>query len=158
MFHAISLSAALAALWMLLSGHTESHLLGLGGLSVVLTVWIVKALGILDREAIPVHLLLRTIAYWPWLLWEIVKANWDVAKIILNPSLPISPTLMRVTASQKTDLGKAIYANSITLTPGTLSVNLEGDQITIHAITREGADGVAEGTMDRKVIWLENAP
>jgi multicomponent Na+:H+ antiporter subunit E len=96
--------------------------------------------------------------YWPWLLWEIVKANWDVAKIIANPSLPISPTMMRVRASQKTDLGKAIYANSITLTPGTLSVGLEGDEITIHALTRAGADGVVEGTMDRKVTELEKAP
>jgi multicomponent Na+:H+ antiporter subunit E len=143
---------------MLLSGHTESHLLALGGLSVVLSVWVVKALGILDRESIPVHLVGRAVVYWPWLLWEIVKANWDVAKIILDPKLTITPTMMRVKASQKTDLGKAIYANSITLTPGTLSVGLEGDEITIHALTRAGADGVVEGTMDRKVTWLENAP
>jgi multicomponent Na+:H+ antiporter subunit E len=155
---AISLSVALAALWMLLSGHTESHLLALGALSVVLSVGVVRALGILDRETIPVHLLGRALLYWPWLLWEIVKANWDVAKIIANPSLPISPTMMRVRASQKTDLGKAIYANSITLTPGTLSVGLEGDEITIHALTRAGADGVVEGTMDRKVTELEKAP
>ncbi|SIS97598.1 Na+/H+ antiporter subunit E [Insolitispirillum peregrinum] len=158
MVHLIGLTSVFAALWLLLSGHTEPYLLALGALSIGLTVFVLRALKIADAEAMPLHLLGRGLRYWPWLIREILKANWDVAKIIANPRLPISPTMARVTASQKTELGRAIYANSITLTPGTISVELDGDQITIHALTTGGADGTEEGTMDRKVTWLETAP
>lgn len=157
MVHLIGLSSVMAALWLLLSGHGEAYLLALGALSIAITVFVLHRLRISDAEAMPLHLLPRGLTYWPWLLWEIVKANWDVAKIIANPRLPISPTMTRVTASQKTELGRAIYANSITLTPGTISVDLEGDQITVHALTSNGADGTEDGSMDRKVSWLENA-
>lgn len=158
MVYLIGLSSALAALWMLLSGHSEPYLLALGALSIALTVAVLHKLRIADHEAMPLHLIGRGLRYWPWLIWEIVKANWDVAKIIANPKLPISPTMTRVTASQKTELGRAIYANSITLTPGTISVDLEDDQITVHALTSGGADGTEDGSMDQKVSWLENAP
>lgn len=154
MFHAISLSLILAALWMTLSWHVEPLLLAFGVASVALSVGIAARMGILDREAVPVHLLPRSLLYWPWLMWEIVKANIDVAKVILSPSLPVSPILLKVKASQKTELGRSIYANSITLTPGTIAVGMGDDAITVHALTRDGADGL-DGTMDAKVSWLE---
>jgi multicomponent Na+:H+ antiporter subunit E len=84
-----------------------------------------------------------------------VKANIDVARRVLSPSLPISPKLFTTPASQKTDLGQAIYANSITLTPGTVSVDLDPGEITVHAISREGADDVSGGEMDRRVTEVE---
>lgn len=154
MFHAISLSLILAVLWMALSWHTEPLLLAFGAASVTLTVGIAARMGILDREAVPVHLALRSLLYWPWLLWEVVKANIDVAKVILHPKLPISPVLLKVQASQKTELGRSIYANSITLTPGTVAVGMGDHDITVHALTHDGADGL-DGTMDAKVCWLE---
>jgi multicomponent Na+:H+ antiporter subunit E len=89
------------------------------------------------------------------LIWEIIKAGVDVSKIILSPSLPISPTLINVRASQKSAVGLVTYANSITLTPGTVSVELEDNEITVHAITRAGAHDVAEGRMDRVVSRFE---
>lgn len=154
-FHATSLSIILASLWILMSGHFEPFLLSMGAASVLLTVWVSARLGILDREAVPVHLLPRAILYWPWLIKEIVKANIDVAKIILNPALPISPQTFRTRASQKTELGQAIYANSITLTPGTISIDLNGEWITVHALTTAGAEGVETGDMDRRVTRME---
>ena len=154
MFHAISLSLILAILWMTLSWHTEPLLLGFGIFSVLLTVGVAARMRILDAEAVPVHLLPRGVVYWLWLLWEIVKANIDVAKVIVNPKLPISPVMLKVPATQRTPLGRSIYANSITLTPGTVSVGMTEDEITVHALTREGAAGL-DGTMDAKVRWLE---
>jgi multicomponent Na+:H+ antiporter subunit E len=110
---------------------------------------------LLDKEGHPIYLLGRALWYWPWLIWEIIKAGVDVSKIILSPKMPISPTLINVRSSQKSAVGIVTYANSITLTPGTVSVELEGDEITVHAITRAGADDLAEGHMDRVVSRFE---
>ena len=155
MVHAVSLALALAAVWQLLSGHTETLLLVLGAASVFVVVLIALRMDVVDHEGQPVHMGWRLIAYYPWLGWEIVKANWDVARIIMNPKLPITPTLTPVTATQKTDLGQVIFANSITLTPGTVSVRLLPGQILIHAISEDGAADLIEGRMDRKVSALE---
>jgi multicomponent Na+:H+ antiporter subunit E len=93
--------------------------------------------------------------YLAWLGKEITKANIDVAKIILDPALPISPVMVRVPATQTTDVGKVIYANSITLTPGTVSVEVMDDEILVHAITSEAAEGLADGDMDSRVDAIE---
>ncbi len=154
MFHAVSLSLILAILWMALSWHTEPLLIGFGVASVLVAVGAAARMRILDAEAVPIHLLPRGLVYWVWLLREIVKANIDVAKVILHPKLPISPVMLKVPASQKTELGRSIYANSITLTPGTVAVGMGDDDITVHALTRDGAAGL-DGTMDAKVRWLE---
>ena len=113
-------------------------------------------MNIVDEEGVPIEMGLRPfIFYAPWLFKEIVMANIDVAWRILDPRLPILPTLIRVTASQKGDLGRVIYANSITLTPGTVSIDMEGDQITVHALSYEGAVEDMSGEMDRRVSNLE---
>jgi len=93
--------------------------------------------------------------YWLWLLAEIVKANIDVARRVVDPSLPIDPRLFEVPAHQKTDLGRVIYANSITLTPGTLSTDVSRDKIQVHALSGAGEDDLRTGTMDAKVCALE---
>ncbi|MDP1718034.1 MAG: Na+/H+ antiporter subunit E, partial [Burkholderiales bacterium] len=87
----------------------------------------------------------------------IVKSAWDVSKIILNPRLPISPTLIRVKTTQKTAVGVVTYANSITLTPGTISVDVKQGEILVHALTCEGAAGLQSGEMDRRVTRFEGA-
>ena len=79
----------------------------------------------------------------------------DVALRILNPGLPISPRLVRVRAGQRTDVGRVLYANSITLTPGTVTIDTEGDTITVHALTAEAAAGVESGEMDRRASRAE---
>jgi len=152
--YTIGLSLILAILWLLLSGHFTPLLLGLGVVSIALTVGIARRMQILDGEAVPLHLVTRALRYWPWLVWEIVKANIEVVRIIIDPRLPISPTLVKVKASQRNELGRAIYANSITLTPGTVSMDMDGDTITVHALTRAGAESLEEGDMDRRVSRL----
>ena len=70
---------------------------------------------------------------------------------------PIHPTLFSVPADQLSDLGKVIYANSITLTPGTVSINLEAHHIDVHALTKSGAAALQQGAMHEKVLALELA-
>lgn len=150
------LSAFLAALWLVLSGYLKGLLLMLGLASIALVVAIASRMDVVDHEGHPYHLHpLRVLHYWGWLLIEIVKSNLDVSKRILMPSMPIEPTLLRVQASQSTELGQVIYANSITLTPGTVSVDLRDNHIEVHALTRETANALRSGEMDRRVAVLE---
>jgi multicomponent Na+:H+ antiporter subunit E len=108
-----------------------------------------------DREGHPIHLTLGAVAYWPWLVKEIVKSGWQVARIILSPRLPISPTLARFKPSQVSVVGLVTHANSITLTPGTLTVEADREAFLVHALTRQGAEGLAGSEMDRRVSRLE---
>ncbi|MDH3671814.1 MAG: Na+/H+ antiporter subunit E [Gammaproteobacteria bacterium] len=149
--HAISLAFICFALWLLLSGHYVPLMLVLGLLATLFVVAIAVRMEISNREGQPIHLLPMVLSYWPWLLWEIVKANFVVARCILTPALPIKPTLIKVKASQKSRLGKVVYANSITLTPGTVSIDIKGNEIEVHALTRTAAQDLKRGHMDRRV-------
>lgn len=145
----------LFAAWLTLSGHFEPLLLGLGVASCAAVVLITRRMDVVDREGQPLHLTLRALSsYWPWLLWEIAKSNIDVARRVVHPKLPISPTLVRLTPTQKSDLGLVIYANSITLTPGTITVDVEPGMLLVHAIAREGAVSLEAGDMDRRVTRM----
>ena len=151
----ISIGLVLGCFWLVLSGHYTPITLTAGILSVVGTVALADRMKIVDREGHPIRLLPRAVTYWPWLAWQIARAAWDVTKIILNPKLPISPTLLRVRANQRSPVGLVTYANSITLTPGTITARVTGNEFLVHALTGAGAEELAEGTMDRRVIRFE---
>lgn len=155
MVHPISLGIALYLLWIVLSGYFQPLLLVLGVVSTLIVLFIALRMEVVDRESHPVHLTLRLPLYWLWLLWEIVKSNVVVARLIWSPSLPISPTVFQVPTSQKSQLGQVVYANSITLTPGTVSMTLENNQVRVHALTEDIAKDLQTGTMDRRVTALE---
>ncbi len=151
MRHNLSLFAFLFVVWLLFSGYFEPLLLTLGLLSCAFVVWIAVRQNVVDHEGHPVHLRpVRWLSYTVWLAGEIVKANIDVAARIWNPKLPISPTVVKVPADMN-ELGQVIYANSITLTPGTVSIDLDNNVITVHALTREGAEELSKGEMARRV-------
>jgi multicomponent Na+:H+ antiporter subunit E len=154
----VSFLLGLFAFWLLLSGHYHLFLMSAGLLSALAVALFARRMDMIDHEGHPVHLALRAVvSYWPWLIKEIAKSAWTVSKIILNPRLPISPTLVRVAATQKTAVGRTTFANSITLTPGTISVEVDGDHILVHALTREAAQDLAGGEMDRRVTAFERA-
>ena len=155
MKYRIALSLVLGAVWLTWSGIFEPLLLSLGLVSVVIVLFLAQRMKLIDAEGVPIELSLRALLYAPWLMLEIFKSNIDVARRILSPSLPISPRMLRVKATQRGDLGQVIYANSITLTPGTVSVEMEGSEITVHALTREAAEGLLAGEMDRRVTRVE---
>lgn len=150
---AISLFAVLFVFWLIMSGHYEAWLVALGALSAALSVWIALRLEAVDHEGHPLHLALAGLTrFWPWLLAEIVKSNLDVARAILSSPTSIDPTVFKVKAGQKDELGWMIYGNSITLTPGTVTVELDAEgMLTIHALNRASREGVESGEMDRRV-------
>ncbi len=156
MVHAVSLLVLLYGVWLVLSGHYTPLLLSLGLASCVLVVFLARRMELADREGVPLNMALRFLLYLPWLTWEVFKSNVAVARVILSPSLPIQPTLVRFEGHQKTDLGRFLYANSITLTPGTITVRLDR-KFHVHALTRAAVDGTEEGSMDRKVCWVEGS-
>lgn len=146
----------LFAFWLLLSGIYTQFLVAAGLGSAVAVALLASKMGLLDRESFPVHLLGRALfSYWPWLIKEIMKSAWAVTKCILSPRLPISPTLVEFAPSQRTDLGLVTHANSITLTPGTISIEVGPGRFLVHALTAEGAAGLAGSEMDRRCRELE---
>jgi len=151
----IALGVVLLGIWLLWSGHFDPLMIGFGVLSCALVVWLSVRMRIVDEEGEPLQLGIKPFLYSVWLIKEIVKANIDVARRVLSPRLPIRPQMIRVKSTQKTDLGRVIFANSITLTPGTVSVDMLDDQIVVHALTDEAAAEDASGEMNRRVTDLE---
>ena len=158
MLHALSLGLVLFILWLLLSGFFEILLLSLGVGSVIAVVWIAYRMDVIDHEGHPIHLTVRAVFYWPWLTVEIIKANIDVAAAIVRRKMPINPSVIEVKATQETELGQVIYANSITLTPGTVTISVDKDIMTVHALTRGAAEDLKSGEMDRRVTNMEAHP
>ena len=156
MRHTIFLALSLAAFWLLNSGHYTTLMLSLGLASIATVLYIAHRMDVVDHESLPLHLTLRFPAFYAWLIKEIILANLVVVKHIWLGNKSISPTLKTIKASQESDMGKVIYANSITLTPGTVTVDLKGDQIMVHALLRESIEDLEAGEMDRRVTQLEN--
>lgn len=153
----IAQAATLFAFWLVLSGMFTPFLLaaGLGAaVGVAVLAWRME---LADREGHPIHLTLGALAYWPWLIKEIVSSGWQVSRIILHPRLPISPTLVRFQPSQKSAVGLVTHANSITLTPGTITVEADHREFLVHALTRAAAAGVVDSEMDRRVSRFEGS-
>ncbi len=155
MIRTILLSAWLVFTWLLWSGRSEPLLLVFGILSVVGVILLTLRMDVIDEESEPYHLGFRPLLYVPWLLWEIAKANLHVARVILTPSLPIRPRLLRIRGRQETDLGLVIFANSITLTPGTVTLDVRDQTLLVHALTRHSAEGLLDGRINDRVAWLE---
>jgi multicomponent Na+:H+ antiporter subunit E len=152
----VSLAGFLFAFWLALSGHYTPMLIGIGAVSALACAYAAIRLGIVDREGQPVELLRGAVTYWPWLIVEIVQSAWAVSKVVLSPRMAISPTMTVVRASQRTRAGVATYANSITLTPGTVTVGVKGNDLTVHALVNDNALDLEAGRMDRRVSRFEN--
>lgn len=149
------LVVVLSVFWVLLSGMLTPFLLAAGLGAALATALLARRMEIADREGLPLHLTLAAVTYWPWLVKEILKSGWQVARIVLDPRLPVSPTLVRFKPSQQSTLGLVTHANSITLTPGTVTVEADHGEFLVHALTREGADGLEGSEMDRRVSRFE---
>lgn len=151
----IFLAATLAFLWLTNSGHYNGFLLSLGALSIAFVLWLARRMDLVDQEAQPVHLTLKVPFYWLWLGKEIVLANIAVLKHIWLSPQTISPTLAWIPLQAHSEIGRVIYANSITLTPGTVALDVRDNAILIHALTREGLEQLQTGAMEARVSELE---
>jgi multicomponent Na+:H+ antiporter subunit E len=146
----LGLLFAIIAFWLGMSGVYKPLMLGLGASSILLTMILAFRLDIIDREGAPYVRLFSFIWYLPWLMKEIVKANWIVIKACVKADLDIAPALVKVKTRCGSDLAKVTFANSITLTPGTVTMSIEGDKLLVHALYEDEAGPGAFDEMDRR--------
>lgn len=140
--------------WVLWSGIYKPLLLWLGLASCLLSVWLAHRMGFF-RHPVPLSSVLRLPAHWWWLLGEVIRSSVDVARVVLSPSLPISPTVVELTTIEATDLGKVIMGNSITLSPGTVTIDLHQDRLLVHCLTRRSAMELQEHEVQRRIARLK---
>jgi len=159
MLRTVLTTLTLFALWLLMSGIYDPFIVKLGIASSIIAVFIVRRMdNAADAERLRLHLNpFATIGYWAWLMVEIAKANWAVTKTILSPDMRLNRHLFKVPYTQKSDLGQTIFANSITLTPGTISVEVEDGSFLVHAVSYSDDDIAALADMDRRVTAIESA-
>lgn len=153
----------LASLWMVFSGKFDLLHAGFGAFSIALILWrtnrfVVSKRHPAESEALATIRPLRLVAYVAWLLREIVVANIDIAKIVLKRDMPIDPALISFDSALRTDLARVMLGNSITLTPGTLTVEIDGNRFLVHGISADGATGPAIDEMQRKIAALFGDP
>lgn len=156
----------LYAFWLIVSGHFTPKLLVIGFISALIVAWISRALLRLDAsdDSDQVYLAfnlpyLKYIRYWIWLLGEIVKSNLYVIKLVLSPKMPIDPRIVTFKKSMANPMAHVTLGNSITLTPGTVTIAIDDDVYYIHAITEQVALDLApangqDGDMVRRVAEL----
>ena len=158
MLQKVGLFIALCVGWIVWSGYFKPLLLGLGLASALVCTYLAFRMRRVDQEGSQFNVMQHVhqlATYWPWLLLEIGKSNLSVAKKILSPQIEVDPVMIRLKASQTTQMGQVIYGNSITLTPGTITVDIEDGELLVHALEQSGADDLIAGEMDRRITALE---
>lgn len=143
-----------AVAWLLWSGHYSPLLLLLGALSCGLVLLLASRTGFFEIDVYALHLGPRLPRYWFWLLKEITKANFAVARIVLSPRMPIEPVIVSVDARHLPLVSQATLANAITLTPGTVSIDVDRGMIEVHCLTAAAAEELKGGEMVRRAAML----
>ena len=144
-----ALLSLLITAWLLWSGLYTPLLLGLGALSCILSLYLAYRIGFFE-EVFSLQVIPRLPRYWGWLLLEIVKSSLEVTLIILQRKPPISPTVVEFEAAPPGPVGQAILGNSITLTPGTLTLDVHNGRLRVHCLTQKGADALLSGEFNRR--------
>ena len=144
----------LMAVWLLWSGLFKPTILALGLISCVITFILVRRMGYLQNRIFALRYSFRLFGYWVWLLREVIRSSLEVSRIVLDPRLPISPRVLKIKSTSKHPVDQVILANSITLTPGTLALDLHEGVIKVHTLTEAGARELMSGEMDRRVARL----
>ena len=151
------LALTMVCLWLLLSGLFKTQLIILGILSVFLVVYLAKKMRVLEHRGQPLYFnFFRILGYWRWLIQQIMLSNIDVAKRVWSRDLDIKPALRCVKATPNTELGRVVYANSITLTPGTTAITFTPEQdILVHALHEDSLSDLEDGEMAARVRDVE---
>lgn len=143
----------LLGFWFLLSGEFTPLLIILAVTSSIIVSFLTKDL--FFKENINIKLIIKIFMYAPWLVWQIVLANIQVLKILLKPNLDIDPSMVEFVPQVKTDIGITLLANSITLTPGTVTIFADRDHFFVHALGPEFAEGLSGGEMEKRILEIE---
>ena len=148
------LALLLIAAWVLWSGYLKPLLLGLGALSCVLTIWVVRRMGYFDDDTFAFHYDWRLLGFWAWLGREVVLSSIEVARVVLSRKVDVAPKVVDIDGSGLGPVDLALLGNSITLTPGTLTLDVYEGRLLVHALTPEGAATLQHGEMQRRVAAL----
>ncbi len=148
--------AVLFGFWFALSGKLDALMLGTGLVVSLLVAWVSAPL--VSSTATSARLCrgtLKVLAYLPWLIKEIILSGVDVMKRVLHPQMPIDPKMVEIEVDLETDVAKVLLANSITLTPGTVTVEVEGTKFIVHALTEKSLESLFSGEMQARVKQIE---
>ena len=158
----------LLGLWLLLSGHYDVFHISMGVFSALIVVLLnirLRKYYFFEEELAEVKARMkdvftvkvrygRVLFYIPWLIWQIVVASLQVAAVVLNPKMPIDPALLRFKTKLPNTSAKVILGNSITLTPGTITVQIKGDEFLVHALMYKSYTGITEDALPKEVAKL----
>lgn len=159
--HLTGMVIVLFAFWMVMSGRTETKFIVYGVLTAAVVSWITYPLLLVSNKdnskryfvfgvSVP-----KFIGYFFWLMWQLVLANVDVLLATTSQEMAIDPKIVRFYFRADNPMATVVLANSITLTPGTVTVNVTDDGLyEIHALTPGAASGVLDGSMQKKVAEL----
>lgn len=154
----LALFALLFGLWLILSDHYDlpTLLIGVGccALVVALTPDRVLKVGRFDPHfGVPLGRMrpFALLRYGLWLFWAVVQANFQVARVVLDPRMPIDPKLLRFRVGYASRVAQVLLAHSITLTPGTVTIDLEDGRYLVHSLVPTSADAIASGEMQQGV-------
>ena len=148
----------LAVFWLVLSGQDGSLFLTLGGLSVALVCWVSWRAGLTEQHARTVPITLHMPRYLLWLGKEVLVSSASVVRKVWSPRPGLRPVVAATPSRDLPDLSQVIYANSITLTPGTLSLHLTDDRIEVHSLDSTDIETLEDGAMLAQVRRLEANP
>lgn len=150
----ICLAAVLSIAWLLWSGIYKPLLLGLGAVSVVITLIFAVRMKFFDHAEGLGRMAVRLPGYWLWLLKEILLSSIQVARVVLSPSLPIEPRTVKIMSQPGEELPQVILGNSITLSPGTITIDIDENELLVHCISEAGAKDMESGEVLRRIARL----
>lgn len=146
--------ALLFLVWVLWGGLLKTPVLQLGMASCILVAWLAMRMDLPRPYLYTLNLLYRLPRYWLWLLVQMVISNVQVLRLVLGPKSALNTTLIDLQALPRGNFGRALLGNTITLTPGTLTIGIDGKTITVHCLTASNAQDLAEGAMNRRVAQV----
>ena len=141
----------LAVFWLLLSGFIQPLLLSFGVISVAIVLLVIKLMDAIDEQPRTIGSPLAALIYIPWLLYQIFLSSIQVTRLIWTGKTKVSPSIAKLPVSSVPENKKVLYANSITLTPGTLSVDLDEKEVTVHALESSSIEELKQGGMADKI-------
>ncbi|MED5274833.1 MAG: Na+/H+ antiporter subunit E [Pseudomonadota bacterium] len=155
--HLIKVFFVVFIFWLILSGIPTIGMIALGVLSSLLIIFLINKMDIIDHETSLLNFKpIRLLIYFFWLIKEMVLSNILVCYYIISPKAKINPSVIKVKASQKSAVGKVLYANSITFTPGTVTIDINGDNLIIHVLAEPFKNSMLKNTMDSMVKSTES--
>ncbi len=141
--------------WAMLSGKFDLFHLSLGVICSILIAFLTHDLLFANTRVGDIRVIVqRFIVYIPWLLYQIVLSNFHVAYLALSPKMPIDPKIIRFSTKLESDISWVTLANSITLTPGTITVDIMEGKFFIHALSKKVADDLNTGEMEDRVAHV----